>query len=987
MPIRIADSINNEGEKRLNTVAVPVQNEKQESTFVEGLAAGFRTESLPYNVFNSAYKNLTFDRDENFDPAQENLLNGQTQFTEEEREDLLSAQSKDEFLFTTNRVFQRRKDKQTFETSPVGNIFGMLAGGLTDPINLLPFGALSKGLKTSSKIGTTALQTTIAGGASIATSEGILLETQVGRTQEEFNTNVLAGTMLSGILGVAGGAIGAKLSKTETSLAKSMIETAPLPDVAKFTDHVDFVPRQTTVPQGLKKPDNFIGKTFFAPAEAIASRTSPMVRLAKNRTESVRSVAEKLIEQTVEKPDVATRALPDSVETMVKLYDGDKAKATQGFMDSYKQYRKSSKLQGTKVMNQEAFSEEIARGMRRGDVSDDPFVQKAIDDIRPLFNKLKDQAVEVGLLPADVNAKTADSYLTRVWDSAKVAQNQQQLRNILTEHLTEQLSKVQPDDYLKSVGTEKYIQESVDEVLGTLRGQNHFSQNTNIKIIDRGPLKERTLDIPDVKAEEFLENDVLKIMERFTRVLAPEIELKRAFGTTDFSTLKADMIAEHKKATAGLEGKELVKLDQNFQDGLTDLEHMWDITRGTYFSGGDPNSMARRASAFLRDYNFLRSMGTVAVASIPDIASITRMGFGRTLKYGLKPMIKNAATLRQSLNTKQAQRYGKAVEAVLANRQAAMLEIGDPFANRTSFIERMSTTMSAKYGNLSLGNYWNNMAQEIAVMTAEPRLIDNIMGGAPNLKEQKLMNFLGLDQTKQAAIKAQIEKYGIKGTDRIDTNIELWDDEFAVRSLKAAITKEVDRHVIRKSIGDTPIFTNTPLGKILAQFTNFMLASNQRLLMSGLQQGDLSALTAFSTMGGLGMLVYWLRTPSDRLSNKEEDWLVQGLDRSGIASIPFYVGNIVNQSTPERKAAAALGPTMGLFKDADKAISGLFKEGYTQKELDATIRLLPGQNLLWLWGIERIADKKLSRLIGESLDLPERRKPKRARKRTTRRNR
>ena len=138
---------------------------------------------------------------------------------------------------------------------------------------------------------------------------------------------------------------------------------------------------------------------------------------------------------------------------------------------------------------------------------------------------------------------------------------------------------------------------------------------------------------------------------------------------------------------------------------------------------------------------------------------------------------------------------------------------------------------------------------------------------------------------------------------------------------------------------------------------------------------------------GLGMMVYGLRTPSDKLSNDPSKWLVEGIDRSGIVSVPFYIGNILKQKSGERKLTQALGPSVGTLKDADKAISSIFKEGMTQAELDAAVRLLPGNNIIWLWAIEKAADKKISRMLGESLDLPERRKRKKSKKKKTLRRR
>jgi len=120
-------------------------------------------------------------------------------------------------------------------------------------------------------------------------------------------------------------------------------------------------------------------------------------------------------------------------------------------------------------------------------------------------------------------------------------------------------------------------------------------------------------------------------------------------------------------------------------------------------------------------------------------------------------------------------------------------------------------------------------------------------------------------------------------------------------------------------------------------------------------------------------MVYSFRTPKDKISDDPAVWLREGIDRSGVLAVPFYFANILQQSTPERKALAALGPTASLGTSLFKIGEGFADGEVSEKDLGQLRRILPYQNLLWLALIEKAADRKVESLAG----LPEGKKRKR----------
>lgn len=74
------------------------------------------------------------------------------------------------------------------------------------------------------------------------------------------------------------------------------------------------------------------------------------------------------------------------------------------------------------LMSREAFDREIGRAMRRGDQHEVPQVAQAAQFIRArVFEPWKERAIAAGLLPPDVDTKTAESYFQRLYDKGRIA--------------------------------------------------------------------------------------------------------------------------------------------------------------------------------------------------------------------------------------------------------------------------------------------------------------------------------------------------------------------------------------------------------------------------------------------------------------------------------------------------------------------------------------------------------------------------------------
>ena len=92
-------------------------------------------------------------------------------------------------------------------------------------------------------------------------------------------------------------------------------------------------------------------------------------------------------------------------------------------------------------MNRKQFNEAVSTAIRKGD-SDIPQVKASADYWnKELYTPLKDEMVALKLLPEDVDVKTANNYLNRVWNKNKISANFPQFINKVSNWLAEKRCK------------------------------------------------------------------------------------------------------------------------------------------------------------------------------------------------------------------------------------------------------------------------------------------------------------------------------------------------------------------------------------------------------------------------------------------------------------------------------------------------------------------------------------------------------------------
>ncbi|MDB4261400.1 hypothetical protein N9878_00895 [bacterium] len=964
----------------------PVELESEAPTVGETFGAGFRQE----NSFVSAASNgfglvETPQAVEGYDPYDEENILGYEPFAE----NFISSRSPQESALIKMKIDQELEDRKTLDSAGAMGFVASMAAGVTDPIYLpLMFTGWGAAGRVGGSVAKTAGRTAALGAISEIPAEAAKQATQETRTLTESAFNVGGSAILSGILG---GTM-AKLSGSQfDDLSKKAAQILDEPPAGQQEQLSMGAAQAQTATFDELELVNVGGIEQWGVSPLIRTQTSPEI--------VTRQMASSMMETPlVSKGNiegVATAPEGGAVETRIKLWDAPMAEAIGNLDGMYTQYRQgmgnTKRIVNDYVLRNrqskltpEEFRIEVGKSMRNGDVHAVPEVASAAQMFRKkVFDPLKDEAIAGKLLPEDVNVSTATSYLTRIYRTEKIIAKSDEFdtvtRNWLNRIRQRAINKASKktssggkvSDSLK--GEAGISDLEIDEIVVSLRenitGVASGRLPYDVKMGGRGPMKERTFNIPDKLIEDFLESDIDIVARQYTRTMAPDVELNRMFG--DISGEKTmddiDIGYENLRKSATTE-KQRVDLNKRQAADKRDLQAMWDRLRGTYRLPQDPNSFFTRAGRILRDVNFMRMLGGMTLSAIPDLARPVAVN-------GLMPVAKALGALASSparfkMARMEAKKAAVGLDMVLNSRVASMAEINDIYNRGTKF-ERSLRTASDVFSKATLMSQWNTaMKQFSGVVTQDSLLTQAVKWGDGSISKSNIrrMATSGIGEDMAARIAQQFAKHGDDGTIKL-SNGHKWDDVEALQSFRAAVLKDVDRTIVTPGAGEKPLWTSGETGKMIFQFKTFAAAAHHRILLADLQARDLSALNGFLMSVALGGMTYGLKnwTAGREIQTNPEKLIVESLDRSGAFGYFWDINNMIEKGTrgnfgvnaavgapPMSRYASRniigslLGPSLGTAEDAIQIAGGAASGEFSEREVRMLRRMLPAQNLFYM---------------------------------------
>ncbi|WP_316859930.1 hypothetical protein [uncultured Cohaesibacter sp.] len=556
-------------------------------------------------------------------------------------------------------------------------------------------------------------------------------------------------------------------------------------------------------------------------------------------------------------------------------------------------------------------------------------------------------------------------------------------RVIKAKEQADKLKAMTPDirkelpEFIDDADRDDYIDEVIVSVFDNLTGRGGGDVPDYIVPVTRGPLKERTFNIPDEMVEDFLENDMEQVLRYYTRTMGAEVELAKKFGRADMKDQLEAISREYDDLRlAAKSEKEKNKLTKAEKRDIQNLTAFRDLIRGTYRAAEESSDWTRITRAALT-WNYMRLLGGVTLTSMTDAARLVGVhGLRATMREALPALVSGIKSAK--ISRADARDLGAITEAVLQTRLASLADIQDPYAHGSVY-ERFLSNASNVFSKATGLAYWNDGMKTIASVMTQNRMAKNAMNWkAAGKNEQAYMAFLGIDEMMAGRIAKQIQRHGIQEKGIWGANVSKWDDAVAARTWAAALNKDVDRTIVTKGVADQPLWTRTNTGKLITQFKSFALATHQRVLIAGLQENPLRLAENMVFASALGMMIGYLKyiergdeAGANRLIENPGLWVTEGLDRSGILAVPFEISNSAEKlgipfgiqtgmqaaaGDPDRSGSVSryaqrnqlgvvLGPSAGAFQDIATIASQLSKGDLKKSGVGAIIRQVPGGSL------------------------------------------
>lgn len=930
----------------------------------------------------------------------------------------------------------REVDDVISRTPLATRIFGELAAGVVSPEVLIPGSYIVKSAKGASVLKTMAASSALGAGA-VSVSEAGLRISQEDRTNTQSAVTIGAGAVLGGLIG--GGA--ALLTRKQfDDMANALIK-----DLGSADDEIpEYVSSVGGSAGAAKAPgmDDWTAEDLTMQGKLAATSSYvlskiPALRNPYNVLSNASSVAARrtlamMVDITVPVRGMIKKALPVSAEGEINALKGGLGRYVIAHNEAFKAYKKTEAKLGREAMTYKAFNERVSYALRNGDVDPEGIkevtqaAQKARSEI---LEPMRKYAIELGVFDENVDAKFADSYLMRVWDRNKlIAYREEALemfrdwagnkvrayatevegqikalekakptaRNLAKlDNLREELSSirgVRGEDY------SDYIEEVAEAVYQKLSGNQDFDTNFMRAPVARGPLKEKLIDIDDNIAARFLDNDAPSVLARYNEKMSAELALTRVFGSADMKEQLKKINDDYDKlASKAKTEKERLKINRERAKVIAYTENMRDLLRGTYKRFQHPDSTAAQAHTVVKDLVYMSTLGGVTLSSFGDIGRVVMLhGINRAFGDMAGAFAKNTSKILRKFQADEVAALGFDMEHALSSHLLAFSDITDPLM-RGSVVTRTTGAGSDAFSKLTLINRWNDFTKTFGMLVTQTRILKALNSG----KDEKYLNFLGLDKRTREIIRQQAKKHGETSGGRRFSGVAKWDVDdpnvaAALKVYQAALRKEANAMIVTKSVADIPMWANTAAGQIIFQLKSYVWAANQRVTLRAMAQPDANTLIGLVMMVGIGGAISEAKYQGSVLAKKikgeeikernrnTQTILLDAIDRSGVVPLLMETNNMftgtgfsleaaIGAQTPSRyqqrsSGATIVGPALSQVWESGNAGARVLSSTLTgddvyKSDINKFRRGIPFQNALGVSYLFDAAEGGANRLL------------------------
>lgn len=661
---------------------------------------------------------------------------------------------------------------------------------------------------------------------------------------------------------------------------------------------------------------------------------------------------------------------PKAMGLLTRMHSEVKATIVKQSVDlHYNAYRDRVKLEGGAPMKERDFLKEVAKANREGDAHPIKEVSDLAKVGRQIMDALWAEAEKVGVpLPEKTIGDTAKSYFPRDYLAEEINRRRgvegRSLESLIAAAARRTDPKLTKDEAMDIGRT------AVASIMGSPSGR--IPRELNMPGA-RGAFKERTLRlVNDRDIAEFLNDDWLDVMLKHVKTMTADTEFYRAFPDgyktidelMDTARKEFDQIAGAAKTDSARAA--IVRQGEREERVLRTLIER---ERGVSTIPIDPNMTGlARVGKGVAQVNYMRLMGSGLLSQLPDAGLIAmREGFVRTMAVPLNALINGMASLKAGAAT--LRRFEGAADFVSLQRLNATADIVEEYG-RHSRVERYLDTASKWFGMASLMTPWTMAMKAVASTLVVDRMLADLVhvakGGQRSAAVKARWLDAGIGDDTFNALLKEVPNFTKEGAHWVP-NLDKWKvPQEVIDSFGYALVKDVSNAVLRPGVVDRPLWMTTNTGRLLTQFQGYGWASNQRILLSGLQRRDMQTFSGWSMILGLGVMV----TAAKDMYNKgaiDKDrelggWIRDGIDRSGLLSVFMQFDNYADKGlglsvtrtlTGEGASKYAgrgfleqvAGPTAGFVTDAQRGLYNAFTGDLTKTDLHKLFRLGPGFGL------------------------------------------
>lgn len=652
-----------------------------------------------------------------------------------------------------------------------------------------------------------------------------------------------------------------------------------------------------------------------------------------------------------------------SVNTRVRMKMGRVAEMEDEFHNVYKEYQRAMISQGSSYVTKDEFSQmafsQAFDSHKTFGTNTTPFLDRALNAVKSkVFQPFEKEVVESGLAKS-----RGPDYVPIIYSRMAIKEDLDGFKAKVKQAAIEGLKRAEAagkkvpfswkdskaiqkfaDDYTKFWGRDGVGELDEATLYTTPTGR---SKNRTSVPLDYGYLM------------PYMENDILTVAHRYTRSVAPDVELMKRYGSLDL----AEEIKEVKQDFEALimtaaNAEEAAKLTKEMDRIIDNIEHSVKTLRNRDDYSLMTSQGLRSAIKGVNTWTFVTKMGMFPVNSIGELGMAT-LTHGFSKSYGAlfqdaKNGFKGLKLARQDAKT-----LGIAVDMALSDRMMALFDLHAP-GYKEGKIERTLESMSGFAAKAFGMPYINDAMRTSSTFWNSNRFGTEI----PKIADWTADNYLktdfaslGIGQDQARIFKVEMDKHGEWIDGYYAANLQKWDDQEAATAYGAALMKAVDNDFILPQAGDLPKFAQSPAGKLALFMRSFMLTSTHRILLAHAQRtsinpGHAKGLAGVLAAGLLSHLLY--ETAKGRDPGDDPMDLVYGaLNRSGIGGIFMEANNMA-----DRTLGVGLGPNdqfagQGVAKAVGEAAVGAAGvNAFTAQDVAGLISEPSGNNVMNLMPLQ-----------------------------------